>query len=54
MLEALRLLMVRSLGDPCPSDKTLHPVSSFHRKNHCSRFIFLVQEVQYFENLQNI
>ena len=53
MLEALRLLMVRSLRDSCPSDKTLHPVNSFCRKSYCSRFIFLVQEVQYFEKLQN-
>lgn len=52
VLEALRLLMVRSLRDSCLSDKTLHPVNSFHRKSYCSRFI-LVQEIQYFEKLQN-
>lgn len=50
MLEALRLMMFKSLRGSSPSDKTLHSINSFHRKSYCSKFILLVQ-VQYFRSL---
>lgn len=50
MLEALRLMMFKSLRGSCPSDKTLHPVNSLCRKSYCSKSILLVH-IQYFRSL---
>lgn len=50
MLEALRLMMLKSLRGSCPFDKTLHSFNSFCRKNCCSKFILLLY-IQYFRSL---